>query len=72
MVIYATYQWGKIDSNLADSVGIQLRAISGQMSNTSWDDVDQICEDEKDDALRARTTGHALRNYFRWLSGKVQ
>ena len=72
MVIYATYQWGKVDSNLAGTVVNQLKAISGQMSNTSWDDVDQICEDDEDESVRDRTTGHALRNYFRWLSSKAK
>lgn len=71
MVIYASYQWGKVDSSLAGTVETQLNAISGQMSNTSWDDVDQICEDDEDETVRARTTGHALRNYYRWLAKKV-
>ncbi len=72
MLIYTTYQWGKVDSSLAGSVATQLNAIAGQMSNTSWDDVDQICEDEEDEIVKARTTGHALRNYFRWLAGKAK
>ncbi len=72
MVIYTTYQWGKIDSSLAASVKTQLNSISGQMSNTSWDDVDQICEELEESPLRARTTGHALRNYFRWMANKVK
>ncbi len=72
MLIYATYQWGKVDSSLAGSVDTQLKAIAGQMSNTSWDDVDQICEDEENEAIKARTTGHALRNYFRWLAAKAK
>ncbi|MCA9000991.1 MAG: hypothetical protein KDB61_03640 [Planctomycetes bacterium] len=72
MVIYTTYQWSKVDTSLAGNVGAQLQAIAGQMSNTSWDDVDQICEDETDPILRERTTGHALRNFYRWLSNKAQ